>query len=472
MSFLCQDALIDFGIMSILIVISQLLRSRIKLLQCTYMPSSVIAGTIALFGGWQFLDIIPFSTKSCGRQNIIDYPLILVVLFFATLFLGKKKNKLSLRKTVEHVGDTLFFNLASLVGQYGFALLFGALILTPLFPNLHEGFALLLPAGFIGGHGTAAASAGVLEKAGFVGALTIGYASATVGVLIGIFGGMLIINIGTRKGWSRMVQSMQNMPESMKTGFVPEKERDSFGKETVSPMALDPITWHFSIVLGVAVVAFQLSDLSKTLFPHAYKIPIFCIALLLGGLLQWILNMMKFDQYIDRHFMQRIGSWITDYLVAFGVASITLKVVNQFALPLTLLFSFGTITTICLMWFIGRRICRNFWFERSLMMYGWNTGSVATSLVLLRVVDPNMRAQIIEDFGLAYIGIAFFEILIIALVPSLVANGIIFWPTLILIVLFFTCLLLSKFIIGWFPASVHVIREGEAKIMASNNIRK
>jgi len=429
------------------------------------MPSAVIAGILALICGSQFLDILPFSGNPHEIQNIVKYPSVLVVFFFATLFLGKRKNKISFNKILTDVGDTLFFNLASLVGQYGFALLFGLFILTPIFPDLHCAFALLLPAGFIGGHGTAAAIAGILEDNGFIGALSIGYTSATIGVLIGVLGGMFIINIGIRLGWSRIVKSMHKMPESIKTGFIPEKERIFVGKETVNPIALDSITWHFAIVLGIAVFAFYISDLLKNIFPNAYHIPGFCIALILGGIFQQIFNILQFGEYIDQHFINRIGSLITDYLIAFGIASITLNVIEKFIFPLILLFGFGTMVTICLMWFIGRKIYKNFWFERSLMMYGWNTGSIATSIVLLRVVDPNMRARIVEDFGIAYIGISFIELIIVAFLPTLVANNIILLPALILMILFVICILLSKFFVGWFPYSAQSIRNNELKII-------
>lgn len=464
--YFTKDAITDFAIMSVIIVVSQIVRSRVKILQYLYMPSSIIAGLVCLFGGWQFLDILPFSVNERGGHNMISYPAFLVVLLFSTLFLGKRKKKLTIKNTIEHAGDTLFFNLASLVGQYGFSLLFGLLVMAPLFPELPKAFVVMLPAGFVGGHGTAVAVGEVLGRHGWPGALTIGYASATVGVLIGVFGGMILINLGTRRGWTRIIKSLQAMPASMKTGFLEESERKSLGKETVSPMALDPFTWHFAIVLGTAVIAFYLSDAVQKLFPGAYQVPVFCIALLLGGGVQKLFNLLNVGKYVDRHFVHRIGSWVTDYLVAFGIASITLKVVVQFAVPLALLFSFGTLLTLLLMWFIGRFICRNFWFERSLFMYGWNTGSVATSVVLLRVLDPDMRSQIIEDFGLAYIVIAFVEILIVAVIPPLVANGIIFWPMVCLLVAFVACLLLSRVFVGWFRYPNSALREGEAEVMA------
>jgi ESS family glutamate:Na+ symporter len=146
-----------------------------------------------------------------------------------------------------------------------------------------------------------------------------------------------------------------------------------------------------------------------------------------------------------------------------------MHVVLTNAVPLLLLFVFGFAFTIGLMWFVGRRIFRNFWFERSIAMYGWNTGSVATSVALLRVIDPNLKTPVLEDFGLAYIGISVVEIAVIAMLPPLILNGIITLPMLLLVLGFFACLILSRIFVGWFHYRSDEIRPGEQEVINSNN---
>ncbi len=466
--FLTTGILSDFGIISIVIVLSHLIRSRIKFLQYLYMPSSVIAGIICLFAGKQFLDILPFAKDDNGNALMATYPAFLVVFIFATVFLGKKKKELSATEMMEHAGDTFFYNMSSLVGQYGFALLFGIVVLTPLFPLLPNGFAIFLPAGFIGGYGTATAIGGVLEQNGWEDALTIGYTSATIGMLTSVFAGMIIINIATRHGWTRMVDSVQKMPKSMRTGFVEKSQRQSMGLETVSPVALDPLTWHIAIVFSIGIFAFLLRDGLRFLIPGQFDVPVFCLALLLGAFLQKLFNIIKVGEYIDRHIIHRIGSSVTDYLIAFGISSIKIMVVLKYAVPLTLLFIFGFVFTIGLIWFLGQRICRNFWFERSMAVYGWSTGSIATSIMLLRIIDPDLKTPVLEDFGLAYLGISFVEIAIISMLPALILNDMIAIPTLILLVSFVACIVLSRFLVGWFPYKPNAIRPGEEEIMKGN----
>jgi len=168
---------LDLALISLLPVRAHLLRSWSVQLQRIYLPSAILAGFIALIGGPQFLGMVPFQPAPDGTLALTAYPSFLVAILFATLFMGTREPKVG--QLVRRAGDTFFYNVASETGQYVAALLFGVLALPFLFPDL-QGFALLLPAGFAGGHGTATAVGQVLIQAGWEDALTIGYTFATV----------------------------------------------------------------------------------------------------------------------------------------------------------------------------------------------------------------------------------------------------------------------------------------------------
>ena len=55
---------------------------------------------------------------------------------------------------------------------------------------------------------------------------------------------MALVVVATRRRWTRLVQTAQELPEGIRRGFVPPGERASLGDETVSPLALDPLAWH------------------------------------------------------------------------------------------------------------------------------------------------------------------------------------------------------------------------------------
>lgn len=237
----------DFGLMSILLIIAHLLRYLAKPLQRLYIPSSIIAGFIGLFLGYQFLNIIPFAANDSGSPFMSGYPTILIVVLYATLFFGGKEDsapKKSIKAVLQNVGDTLFNCWSVQVGQYGISILFGCVVITALFPELHAGFASLMPAGFIGGHGVATSFGTFYADNGWEEAMTVGYTFATAGLLIGLFGGIILINIACRKNWTRFIKSPAELPEYMLSAFVPAEKRDFTGQNTVHSISIESLTWH------------------------------------------------------------------------------------------------------------------------------------------------------------------------------------------------------------------------------------
>ncbi|MDR2523525.1 MAG: hypothetical protein LBC93_07510 [Synergistaceae bacterium] len=462
------EMLMDFGLMSIILVIAHLIRSKVKIFQYIYLPSSLIAGFLALIGGWQFLNVIPFAARQNGPPYMSSYPYLLVVVLFATLFFGgsEKKNKISLKNVVKDVGDTFFYNLASETFQFGAALLFGVMVLEVVFPDLNKGFGLMLPAGFVGGHGYATAIGTTLKNYGWEDAMTVGYTSATVGLLSGLIVGMILINIATRRGWTRLVKDIKSLPDSMLTGFVREEERVSMGRETVSPIALDPFTWHFALVMAAFAVGYAAYNLTKTVMPGKYEIPMMCLSMLAGVVIQKGLDAIKLGHYVDKHVINRIGSWVTDYLVAFGIASIQVSVVVKYAVPMVLLFLFGIVIITLFFLLLAPKVFHNFWFERGIFVFGWNTGVVAIGVTLLRVVDPMFKSKTLEDYGMAYIFISFIEIAVVSGLPILAANGTIMLPAIALLTATVVCIVLAAALNGWHGKTpLAELRTGEKEIV-------
>jgi len=188
------------------------------------------------------------------------------------------------------VGDTFFYNLSAWVGQFGLALLFAGAVLIPLFPEAGGPFALMLPGGFVGGHGTATAIGSVLAEQGYPDALPVGYTFATIGLLAAVFGGVAAINLATRAGWTRLVSSPHELPEDQRRGLIaPEDARDAV-KETVSPLALDTLSWHFGLVLAAYGAAHAASWALGSAGGLFTTLPMFALAVICGALLQGALN--------------------------------------------------------------------------------------------------------------------------------------------------------------------------------------
>ena len=455
------DVFLDFALISGLLVVAHLLRTWVRFFQAIFLPTPILAGLIGLAAGPEGLDLLPFARDAAGAPVMGRYPGELIVVLFGTLFMGWRPNAPRFRQMLRDVGDTFFYNLSAWVGQFGLALLFAGAVLIPLFPEVGGPFALMLPGGFVGGHGTATAIGSVLAEQGYPNALPVGYTFATIGLLAAVFGGVAAINLATRAGWTRLVSSPHELPEDQRRGLIaPEDARDTV-KETVSPLALDTLSWHFGLVLlayGAAHAASWALGSAGGLFT---ALPMFALAVIAGALLQGALNRLGVGRNVDRATMARIGSSVSDFLVAFGVASIPLSTVAAYAAPILVMSAFGFAHAALITWWIARRTFRNYWFERGLFTFGYATGVVGMGIALLRVVDPQRESGTLDDYGVAYLPIAVIEIAILTTLPLWVAAGAVWMPGLALTAFAAALLLVSWKSIGFFPSDPGTRREGE-----------
>lgn len=458
MDYTHMSFLYDFAFMSLLLIVAQFLRAKIKFLQMFYIPASVLAGIMGLMLGPQFLNIIPWSGK------IGSYAYMLVCVLFGGLFLGKKE-KTNVKKIFTKVGDSFCVNMGAEFLCFGVALLVGGALVTVLFPDVFPEIALLMPSGYCGGHGYASTIGTALNNLlGREDGVIIGQTFATLGLLTGLFVGIACINYATRKGATRLVDKAESLPEDCRTGIVPAGKRTSMGEETINPMSMDPLAWHLALTLLATLCGYKFYDWYKQYLPNI-ELPVMCLTMIFGVIIQTILNRTPFRDSVDEHVEGRIGSMVTDYLVGFGVASISITVVLEFIGPIIILCLLGTLTSLALVFIIGRKLFKNFWFERSIFVFGWTTGVVAIGVTLLRIVDPESRSGTLSDYGYAYTLQSVIEVFIVALTPIftvsmgwLVTGAV---ETVIALALF----LFSAKAFGVHKGKMNDLRPGEAEVI-------
>ena len=460
MEYNYMSFLMDFCFMSLLLVIAQFLRAKIKFFQMFYIPASLLAGIMGLLLGPQFANIIPWSGQ------IGSYAYMLVCVLFGGLFLGKKE-KISPKKIFNKVGDSFCVNMGAEFFCFGIALLVGGALSMVIYPQVFTEIAVLMPSGYCGGHGYASTIGTALNNLlGRTDGVVIGQTFATMGLLTGLFVGIACINYATRKGATRLVKSAQALPEDCRTGIIPAEKQVSMGKETINPMSMDPLAWHLALTLIATLAGYKFYDFYKQYLPQI-ELPVMCLTMIAGVILQSILNHTPFKDSVDEHVEGRIGSMVTDYLVGFGVASISITVVMEFIGPIVLLCVLGALTSLTLVFVVGRKLFRNFWFERSIFVFGWTTGVVAIGLTLLRIVDPEAKSGTLSDYGYSYTLQSVIEVFIIALVPIMavsygcIATGAVL--TVIALALFLT----GAKVFGVHNQKMDELREGEAEIIAT-----
>lgn len=436
MEFSALNLLYDIAWMSALMLIAKVIRSKISFIQKLYIPSALIAGFMGLLAGKQFLNVIPFSSE------ISNYAGILIAFVFGSMFIGNKA-KVSFRRMFSSVGDSFLINAAAEIAQFGLFILLGIVVFPILFKKINPAFGLMLPAGFVGGHGTAAAIGSVLVDSGWTDATSIGQTFVTIGLLGGILGGVTMINIGARKGNTAIIKSVEDLQEEMLTGLVKENNRSEFGQNTVNAMSIDTLTWHFSLILVAVGMAYGVNAILKMLLPSV-SFPVYGLALVCSIVLQGILKIVNLDEYVDKKIVTHIGSSATDYLVAFGVASINISVVVKYLIPIIVLSVIGFIFVITWFWIVSPSFFRDYWFERGIYIFGLSTGVMATGVILLRVTDPEFKSGVLEDFGFAWIFLSFMDMFLVSFSPMFVLKGIGVFYSVILLLLAALCLVVCK----------------------------
>jgi ESS family glutamate:Na+ symporter len=189
---------------------------------------------------------------------------------------------------------------------------------------------------------------------------------------------------------------------------------------------LEPLAWHVALVLAVYGLTVTVMPIVREWLPPKFMLPAFLIAMLLGWIVQSALEAAKVGQYVDVKTIGSIGSLASDYLVAFGIASINVQIVLTHAVPLLVFALLGLM--LCMGWLllVAPRVFGKRWFESGIFTFGWNTGTAAFGVALLRIVDKRTDSRVLADYGVAYIAIGPLEAVLYTTVLAALATGQLF----------------------------------------------
>ncbi|MEI3613603.1 sodium/glutamate symporter [Pseudogracilibacillus sp. SO30301A] len=441
--------LTDLGFVALLLLVGSILRAKVKVIQMLFLPASLIARILGLILGPNGVGVIPFSSA------IGTYPGILIAVVFASLPIAAKK--MNWKTIIDRVGYFWGYSQFIMIVQWGLGVLFGLVVLKFIWPELHNGFGLMLAAGFVGGHGTAAAIGEAFSGHGWEDAASLAMTSATVGIVVAIVGGIFLINMSARKGEASFISDYKQLPNELRTGLITRNKRKSFGDDTVSSISIDPLIFHLAIILVATIGGYYLSDFGGRILPQV-TLPAFSVAFIVAIFIQQVLVATKSIDYFDKRIVDRISGSATDLLVVFGIASIKLPVVIKYATPLIFLFLFGIVYCYICFKILGPRMLREFWFEKSIFSWGWMTGTMAMGIALLRIVDPDLKSKTLDDYALAYIPTAPVEILVVTFSPLLIMSGQ-HWLFIIITLGFGLIIFLLALMRGWWIKDINVHRK-------------
>ena len=379
-------------ILSIFLLVGKFLRVRIKLFQFLFLPSSIIAGFVALACGPFGFGVVP----DWMLEHWSEIPGVLINVVFASLFLGVAVPRP--KKLWNIGGPQLCFGVVTGIGQYFIALVITVLLLGPLF-DTPAIFACIVEIGFSGGHGTAAGMTQVFEDNGFAAGGPLAQMSATVGIISSVVVGIILINIAIRRGYCVCLNEEKGIPAYKKTGLIPEPKRYSIATATVATEAIEPLTFHFAIIAIAVAIGWLMLMGVQEIHPHLASFPLFPMAMIGGLLVQIVSTPLKITEYFDRDTFDRILGFSLDILIISAIAAIRMDLFLENAWPFVIIMVTGVAWVIFAVVVIAPRMFPNFWFERGITEFGMQTGVTAMGLLLLRLVDPMYKTDTATAFG-------------------------------------------------------------------------
>lgn len=410
---------VDLGVISCLLLVCKFLRVKLRLMQKFFIPPSLAAGFLGLALGPGGFDVLPLSS------NMGTYASILIAFIFGSLALTSQRSEAQ----GASIGRMWAYSQAGLLLQWAVGGLLGLLLLVYIWPGIGAGFGITMPSGFCGGHGTAAAVGEAFRKLGNDDILTLAMTAATVGIVASVFIGLPLIKWATKKGQTAYLTDYDELPVELRTGLlVPEEKRPRLGTDTCSSISIDSLTFNLIVVSVIALGGYGLSKLVGIWVP-GLELPVFSCAFVVGVILRKIFDHTGAMQYTCPQTISHMSGMMTDFLVAFGIASIKLSVVVAYWQPLVVLLLVGLAFTLAYVLIVGRLMQKECWFEKAIFTWGWFTGTMAMGIALLRVVDPDMRSRCLDSYALAYLFIAPVEIALVTFAPMVFTNGWGLWFT-------------------------------------------
>ena len=423
---------LDFSLAGLLLLAGYLLRVKINIFRRFLLPASILGGLLGLIAGPNGFGLVALTTE------FSSYPGFLIALIYAALpFISVHINWKDLS---QQASDLWGISVFAIVMQWAIGMLLTIFVLQFIWPSLHSGFSTILAAGFVGGHGTAAAIGSTYAALGWEDAQSLAMTSATVGIFASICGGIIWINL--YKSTKAKNKPVHQFNESHHNSGNKNSLANEFADKNND--VIDPLAFQLCIVLTAFLGGYYLHSFWNTRIPE-FKLPLFCLTFICALSLKQLLAACGLLSKINNAVIARIAGTLTDFLIVFGIAAIQLQIIRDYALPLTILFLAGILLSVVICALLGPVFIRQHWFEHALFTWGWITGIMAMGIALLRIVDRSNQTKALDHFALAYLFVVPIEVIMVTLAPQLISRQM-EWVIIVVTVLI-AALLLAYY--GW-----------------------
>ncbi|MFW6297129.1 MAG: hypothetical protein ACOC03_01390 [Desulfosalsimonas sp.] len=389
------EAVLMFGFFSILLLAGVVLRGWVGFIQKLLFPASLIGGLLGFvlinlhgFG----LDLELIKTFAYHFFNISFISIGLTPPEFEPDSAGR--GAVILQGSVwMAVLQAATFSLQALTGAF-FVYVF-MISGTELF----ETFGFLVPLAFNEGPGQALSIGRAWESAGFTDASTIGLSFAAIGFFFAFFVGVPLANIGLRKRG----KLKQGPDQFFLRGFLPSGQKaESAGAVTTHSSNLDCLAFHLSQIGFVYVITYFVVELLAMAAPADVAAILwgffFLFGLVVAVLLRKAAEKTPLGRLMDSSLQRRITATAVDYLIVATGCGIQAMLVWKYAVPIAVTALFAGVFTTLVVIVFGMRLS-DYRLERTVAIYGVVTGTVSSGLLLLRIVDPELKTPAAREIG-------------------------------------------------------------------------
>jgi len=377
------------------LLVGNILKKGIKILQNSLIPTSVLGGGILLIvagiykwiTGEVMFDAALFGSNGTNNLEIITYH-ALALGFIASAF-KTNGGRITKQRTGEIINTGMTtvatYLLQAIVG-FGITLI-AAQIIEGFFPAA----GMLLPFGYGQGTGQALNYGNIYEtQFGFAGGKSFGLTIAAFGFLSASIGGVIHLNIARKRGRLKV--------SSREDGSLHTEKIES-QNEIPMQESIDKMTIQIALIFIAYFATYGLMALLGSLLPGMKSVIYgfnFLLGVLMGTLIKISMNFLRNKgimkkKYTNNFLMTRLSNFFFDVMVVAGVAAIRLDTLESSWGVLLILAAGGLLATYGYNRLIAKKLFPDYAQEQFLMMFGMLTGTASTGVILLREVDRDFK---------------------------------------------------------------------------------
>lgn len=344
---------------------------RIRILSYYRIPASLLGGLFVLL----VFSFFPEMKKSEIYSNWKEWPGITIALVFSALFLEVRK-PMKISGRVGEVYLQISYVMFSIIGQMLVGVLLTLLIFSPFY-KLPLAFASVLENGFAGGHGTAVAMKEIYISNSLPSGSDLSLFSATIGIVLGIVGGVAIVSFSRGKNYSHF-------------------ERE----ERLTGIDFQKIFTNLGLIASGVLLGYTGKKYLEIKIHSFPEFPLFVYSLIAAVFIRYSLRIFKKASIVNNPIMAFFSGFFMDLLIFTAVGTMNLNLIRNSILPLFILFSIGFLWNLYCHFFVSKKILPGeYGFELSILNFGMLNGTTAIGLMLLKMMDPDLKSNAVKIYA-------------------------------------------------------------------------